>query len=94
MPTELTDELDQFAFLTDDESWQAAQTRLPTDDHRRMEALLTKQQRTGLTYDELAEAESLADRYERVVLIRAKAAVLLQERGCDISNLGPSMALT
>ncbi|HRW09816.1 MAG TPA: hypothetical protein P5121_32165 [Caldilineaceae bacterium] len=77
-------------FLTDEELWQAARTKLSPTDHAHMETLLDKQQATGLEADEMAEAEMLADRYERTVLIRAKAAVLLKERGHDITSLGPT----
>jgi hypothetical protein len=89
LPKSLTDELDQLVFLTDDELWQAARTRLHDGDHRRMETLLRKQQATDLRPDEVTEAEMLADRFDRALLIRAKAAVLLKERGQDISSLGP-----
>jgi hypothetical protein len=54
-----------------------------------METLLRKQQATDLRPDEVTEAEMLADRFDRALLIRAKAAVLLKERGQDISSLGP-----
>lgn len=93
LPQELQDDLDQLAFLTDDELWHVAHTALSAKDHEQMEALLQKQQRTGLNASELAEAESLADRYERTMLVRAKAAVLLKARGHDVSSLGPSTAL-
>jgi len=89
-PKGLTDELEQLAFLTDDELWQAARTRLNEGDHQRMEALLRKQQATDLRPDEVTEAEMLADRFDRALLIRAKAAVLLKERGHDIASLGPN----
>ena len=92
LPTELTDELDQLVFFTDAELWQTANTKLDVDDHTRMETLLAKQHASGLDSDELAEADRLADRYERVVLLRAKAAVLLKERGHDITGLGPSVS--
>ncbi len=90
LPPGLTDELAQLTFLTDEELWQAARTKLSPTDHAHMETLLDKQQATGLEADEMAEAEMLADRYERTVLIRAKAAVLLKERGHDITSLGPT----
>lgn len=90
LPTALTDELDQLTFLTDRELWQVAQTQLNPADHARMETLLNKQQATGLEADESTEAEMLADRYERTVLLRAKAALLLKERGHDITSLGPT----
>lgn len=84
LSAELADELTQLAFLTDAELWYAARTQLSPDDHARMEALLRKQQINRLEATELAEAEALAGRYDRTMLIRAKAAVLLKERGHDI----------
>lgn len=92
LPKELTDELEQLAFLTDAELWQVAQTQLNDDDRRRMEALLYKQQSTNLRPSEIAEAEMLTDRYDHILLIRAKAAVLLKARGHDINSLGPDQA--
>lgn len=89
LPKELTDELDQLAFLTDEELWQAARTQVKVDDRSRMESLLRKQQATDLRPDEATEAEMLADHYDRTLLIRAKAAVLLKARGHDITSLGP-----
>lgn len=92
LPKELTDELDQLAFLTDEELWQAARTQVKPDDRSRMESLLRKQQVTDLRPDEVTEVEMLVDRYDRILLIRAKAAVLLQARGQDITSLGPDPA--
>ncbi len=69
-------------------------TQLWATDHARMEALLAKQPRAKLAPAELAEAEELADHYEHVVLLRAKAAVLLKERGHDISGLGPIVTVS
>lgn len=90
LPAELKTELDQLAFLTDDELWQAARTQLRRADHARMQTLLDKQQAVGLTPVERAEAESLADRYDRIMLVRAKAAVFLKRRGHNIASLGPN----
>lgn len=92
LSAELDNELTQLAFLTEEELWQAAKTTLSNSDHERMEQLLFRQQSVGLESDELAEAQSLAERYDRAMLIRAKAAVLLQERGFDISALNPDSA--
>lgn len=50
---------------------------------------IVQQQAIGLQPDELTEAEMLVDRYDRTLLVRAKAAVLLKERCYDIASLGP-----
>ncbi len=93
LPPALATELDQLAFLRDDELWRAARTALRADEQSRMDLLLHKQQATGLTATELAEAEALADRFDRVMIIRARAALLLQQRGHDITSLGPDRAV-
>ena len=53
-----------------------------------MQVLLEKQQREGLTMLERARAESLSKYFNDIMLVRAKAAALLMERGHDISFLG------
>ncbi len=90
LPAEVADEVAQLAFLTDDELWQAAESTLPETDSERMQALVLKRQRERLTEAELEEAERLRQRQDRNMLIRAKAAALLKERGHDISRLGPT----
>lgn len=89
LPAEITDDLDQLSFLTDAELWQAAQTMLPPRDAERMQALMFKRQREGLTSAEEREAQRLARRADRTMLVRGQAAVLLAERGCDVSGLRP-----
>jgi len=82
----LADELDRLADLSDVELWNAARTRLSEDEQTRMEFLLWKQQSSGLSSAEMAEAEAFAD---QAMLVRAKAAVLLKRRGRDIFSLWP-----
>jgi len=94
LPAGLSDELDQLAFLTDAELWNAARTRLHEDEQTRMEFLLDRQQASGLSTAEAVEAEMLAEQYDRTMLVRAKAAVLLKERGHDISSLGPDAQMS
>ena len=87
LPTEIADEMGQLVFLTDHELWQAARVTMTSVENRRMQALLLKQQLEGLSPEEETEAERLAQRHERVMLIRAQAAALLKERGQDVSDL-------
>lgn len=87
LPADIADEMAQLAFLTDDELWQAARTTLTPHESERMQALLLKRQREGLTEQEQQEAERLLHRYDRTMLVRAQAAVLLKDRGYDVSNL-------
>ena len=89
LPADIADELAQLAFLSDEELWQAARTTLAPEEAERMQALLLKRQREGLTPEEQQEAERLLHLYDRTMLVRAQAAVLLKERGHDISSLDP-----
>ncbi len=73
--------------LDDDALWKAARDSFPEEAATRFQALNLKQQRDGLTESELAEVAELRRGYERVLLIRAEAAVLLKERGHDVSDL-------
>lgn len=73
--------------LRDDELWEAARQTLPEEVSSELEMLHLKQQRMGLTPTELERSEQLCLQYDRAMLIRARAAALLKERGHDISSL-------
>ena len=77
----------QLSPFMDDELWQAARNTVPADKAARMQELVEKQQLEGLTEAEKAEAELLSHFFNRVMLVRAKAAALLQERGYDVDSL-------
>ena len=87
LPAEIADEMGPMVFLTDHELWQAARATTTSVENRRMQALLLKRQREGLSPEEETEAERLAQRQERIMLLRARAATLLKERGQDVSKL-------
>lgn len=88
LPTGIDKELRQMAFLTDGELWHAARSQMTAIENHRMQELMWKQQREGLAWREQSEAENLLQRADRVMLIRAQAAVLLKDRGHDVSELG------
>lgn len=87
LPQDLADAISPLAALDDDALWRAARARLPVDAAERLEELNLKRQREGLTQIESDEASTLLRGYERAMLVRAQAAVLLKERGHDISVL-------
>lgn len=89
LPAELAADLAQLPLLTNDELKQAAQTTLSSDETGRMQTLLQKKQREGLTHQEEEEANRLAQLYDRTLLIRAQAAALLKERGIDLEHHTP-----
>ena len=75
--------------LDDDALWRAARSELPEESRERLEALNFKQQSEGLDSTGHTALEQLLHTYDRVMLVRAHAARLLQERGHDVSALGP-----
>jgi len=87
LPQETTEVLSQLRFLDDEELWQAARTRMFPEQAEQLERLNLKQQREGLTPDEQQERDQLLHCYEQTMLVRAQAAVLLQERGHDVSEM-------
>ncbi|MBK9091811.1 MAG: hypothetical protein WAW03_04595 [Anaerolineae bacterium] len=92
LPLDIAGDLAQLTFLTDAELWQAAQTTLPSRDSERMQALMFKRQRDELTVAEEREAQRLAHRADRTMLVRSQAAALLKDRGHDVSELKPAKA--
>ena len=87
LPPDLARALSQLSSLDDRSLWLAARDRLSDTALAELETLNLKQQREGLTEDETERLAELARGYERVILLRAEAASLLQERGHDISVL-------
>lgn len=87
LPPTLAEELAQLPFLDNDHLWQAARQVAPAEKNKRMQALVLKQQAEGLTPTEQEEAQQLQFYAHRLMLIRAEAAVLLQQRGFNISTL-------
>jgi len=86
LPREITEVLSQLRFLDEAGLWRVARTRMLPERAERLEQLNLKQQREGLASDELQEREQLLGYYEQTMLVRAQAAVLLQERGHDVSD--------
>lgn len=86
LPAELAAPLNQLRVLDDAALWQAARSALPLESAERLEDLHFKQRSEGLTAEEAAEVTRLLARYEHYLLVRAEAAVLLKERGYDVSD--------
>ncbi len=90
----ISDGIDQqlllLKMLPDDALWSTARASVDQDKQIRMHELFDKRNRLGdLSELESAELQSIIDLGSHVTLIRAEAAVLLKERGYDISELGP-----
>jgi hypothetical protein len=90
LPAELDEAASPLAALDDQALWQPARSRLASEAAAQLEALHLKRQRQGLTETEAQTLSNLVRQYERVMLVRARAAVLLHQRGHDISELAAS----
>lgn len=87
LPEDLQTALSPLQVLDDAALWQSAQLRLNHQALERLEALHHKRQREGLTEEEDTERADLLRQYERILLVRAHAAAMLNERGHDVTRL-------
>ncbi len=90
LPPDLAKAVAALSSLEDDALWEIARSRLSPDAATELEALNWKQQAEKLSPAEQSRQEELVHQYEKTMLLRARAAVLLKERGYDISELMPS----
>jgi hypothetical protein len=83
---ELVDEMSALALLNDAALWRAARHVLTSEQQAQLNALLDEKGRGEFTPEKQRILDHLLAEYERVTLVRAQAAILLQQRGYDISN--------
>lgn len=86
LPPELVEDMAALALLNDKALWRVAQSTLSKAAQKRLDWLLDQQGRRELAPAEQQELDQLLHEYERVVLTRAQAAVLLKQRGYDLSD--------
>ena len=87
LPEDLQAAIAPLPLLDDEALWRAARSHLPAEAAARMEALHDKRQAEGLTNAVQEALATLVRQYERYMLVRARAAALLHERGYDVSSL-------
>jgi hypothetical protein len=87
LPSDLEETLAALTLLDTGSLWAAARTSLDDEVVAKLEELNLKQQTQGLSPSELEVLDQLVEQHDRVMLIRAQAAVLLQRQGQDISTL-------
>ena len=76
----------QMAYMNDAALWQAARAMMTAELRARMESLHERKREQGLDEADAAEEEALLALYRETLLVRAHAAVLLKQRGYDISD--------
>ena len=87
LPAELSEVVETLDSLDDAQLWESAKAHLPEKVSEELQLLHLKQQRQGLTEQERQRSETLCLEYDRAMLVRARAAALLKERGHDVSSL-------
>jgi plasmid stability protein len=87
LPPELAQAFADLDGFDDERLWQAARSRLPPEISTELESLHLKQQRRGLSDEEGETMERLSLEYDRFMLVRARAAMLLKERGHDVAEV-------
>jgi hypothetical protein len=78
--------LAHLAYLNDAALWQAARTTMPAEQRERLATLHDKQQREPLAAEERTEEQGLLALYRETLLVRGQAAILLRQRGYDLSD--------
>ncbi len=87
LPQSLEEAVAPLALLDDASLWRAARSRLAEEANACLEELHFKRQQEGLTDAETQSLTALVRQYERALLVRARAAALLKERGHDVAAL-------
>lgn len=87
LPGDMEETLSALALLDTESLWAAARTSLSDDVATRIKDLNLKQQAQGLAPSEVEMLDQMIEQHDRVMLIRAQAAVLLKRRGQDITQL-------
>lgn len=83
----LRDALEALDYLDDDSLWREARARIPERHTDRLADLHEAAAKGSLAPGEAEERARLQYLVNRTMLLRAKSATLLQERGNDISSL-------
>lgn len=86
VPAEYRAELEGLEDHGDDELWRVSQSRIAPAKQRRLERLLDKNQREGLTDRERDDLAGLRSDGDRLMLRRSYAALLLKYRGHRVPN--------
>lgn len=85
LPPELVNDVATLTILNDAALWRSARQTMSQSHQERMEFLMHTREGDALSLKEQRELDELLHEYERIVTIRAQAAVLLQQRGYDVS---------
>jgi len=86
LPDDIVMDMATLALLNDRALWRVARQTMGDDHYQRMDQLLTEKKQGALIAFKQRELDHYLAEYDTIVLQRAHAAVLLQQRGYDLSN--------
>lgn len=86
LPDDVEAELAALPNLSDDALWLLARSTLSTVEQTDLTTLNQKAKTTTLTATEDQRLSSLLEQYDRTMVRRAQAAVILQHRGYDLRD--------
>ncbi len=87
LPAYLAEAIAPLAQLDDEVLSETARSHFPVEAAERLEALHLQKQAEGTSPAEAEELAALLREYERAMLVRARAAAILKQRGHDVSGL-------
>jgi plasmid stability protein len=87
LPTDMAEAISALHLLGDADLWRAARQSLDTERAAEIEELHQKRQREGLSASESEALATLMREYTRVMLVRARSAAVLTQRGHDVLSL-------
>lgn len=86
VPSSEQAELAALPYLSDDALWAIATGQMAPALQARMAILMTANSKGEITVDEMQELEQLVERGDQLMLRKAEAILLLQQRGHDITR--------
>ena len=87
LPADMAEAIAALHLLPDEQLWRAARQSLAPEKSSEIEELHRKRQRDGLSASEIEALATLMKEYTRIMLVRARSAALLRQRGHDVSEL-------
>jgi len=86
LPDDLVMDMAALALLNDQALWRVARQSMTEERYQSMDQLLVAQKQGVLTPAQRQALDAYLAEYQTIVLQRAHAAVLLQQRGYDLAN--------
>lgn len=86
LPDDIVLDMATLALLNDRALWRVARQTMTDDHYQTMDPLLSIKKQRKLSADQEQELKNYLAEYDMVILQRAHAAVLLKQRGYDLSD--------